>query len=147
MLASNAGADSGRPAPADPDLLSPQHDCEFFFEVNATSQTYAPDPNLSVRIDNGSTSRDVVIMLSTEGATSDRSTKLGVRYSIDGGPFNVNGPEFLFSDTTFQTHTNMSIVALGPGSHTIVPGYVIFGSGAGSLLFRCISVEAGRRRA
>lgn len=144
-LARAGGASTGRQIPPASKLTSPRHDCEFFLPVNVTSHFYAADPDLSVAINNGSARRDVVIQLSAEGATTDSSTIMGARYSIDGGTFDVHGPELFSSGSNLETHTNMSIVALGPGLHTIVPGYVIWsGQGTGQVLFRCLSVEFGR---
>jgi hypothetical protein len=137
------GVDRKRPAGAG--LTSARHDCELFLPVNVTNDIYAADPDLRVVINNGSARRDVVIQLSAEGLTTDGSPTIGVRYSIDGGPFDVHGPEFFISEPNLETHTNMSIVALGPGPHTIVPGYVIWsGEGTGQVLFRCLSVSFGR---
>jgi hypothetical protein len=148
-LARAGGADAGRQVPAAAGLTSPRHDCELFLPVDVTSHIYTPDPNLGVTINNGDARRDVVIQLSAEGATTETTirgkTIIGLRYSVDGGSFDVHGPEFFFSEPNFETHTNMSVVPLGPGSHTIVPGYVIWtGEGTGQVLFRCLSVEFGR---
>jgi hypothetical protein len=127
------------------DLISARHDCETFVPADVVDHIYAPDPDLRVRINNGKIRRDVVIQLSAEGATTQGTPMIGVRYSIDGKPFNVHGPEFFFSEPNFETHTSMSIVALGPGSHTIVPGYVVLtGEGTGQILFRCLSAAIGR---
>jgi hypothetical protein len=144
-LARTRDAGRHRQAPAAAELTSARHDCELFLPVDVTSDIYASDPDLSVTINNGNARRDVVIQLSAEGATTEGAPTIGVRYSIDGGSFDVHGPEFFFSEPNFETHTNMSIVALGPGFHTIVPGYVIWsGEGAGQVLFRCLSVAFGR---
>ena len=144
-LAGTARQAPRRPVPTSRERLSARHDCELFLPANVTRHVYVADQALTATIDNGSARRDVIMQLSAEGATTDEATIIGVRYSIDGGRFDVHGPELFVSEPNFETHTNISIMSLGPGRHTISPGYEIWaGGGTGQLLFRCLTVEFGR---
>ncbi|HEX3035914.1 MAG TPA: hypothetical protein VHT73_12440 [Thermodesulfobacteriota bacterium] len=122
-----------------------QRDCSFSSRgFNSTS--YIVDPDISVSVNNGTSTRNCILTYSSEvGATP--GDQVSVAYKVDGVACTVNGPEYFHIGNTssqFETHTNVTVRTLGPGAHTIIPCLRfndLGGGGNGTVIFRCMTVE------
>ena len=126
-------------------IPSSQADCDFD-EVSTTSFVPAQVPNSIVSVNNGFLARTCIIQFSSQGGTFPTSEQIRIRYSVDGGACTSFGPEeHLFPSNIIDTLTNISVLDLGPGKHTIQPCFSRSG-GAGApptaiLQNRCLTVE------
>ena len=125
-----------------------QQDCGF--DVRMTSSTsFVLVPGSIVTVQNGFSYRNCVIQFSAE-ADATPNDFVGIRYSIDGGACSVFGPQIFHAPGAIapggtETHTNISVVQLGSGVHTIQSRFVLFDNapvgGTAILGFRCLVVE------
>ena len=121
-----------------------QQDCDLD-QHSTISQTYGFVPGSIVTVQNGSLLRQCVIQFSAT-VSSPSDDLIGITYSIDGGACTTFGPEAFHEGSNTETHTNISVVQLGQGVHTIQPCWVLIdldfsGGGTAYLAQRCLIVE------
>jgi hypothetical protein len=121
-----------------------QADCAFTLR-SFSGGAFIPDPDLFITVANGSATRVVILQLSAEAAVNTSGTRLNLRFSVDGGPASVFGPEFFSGDTIFSTRTAIVLPVTGGGLHSYRPFWQQSGGGTGSVFFRCFTGEARTR--
>jgi hypothetical protein len=98
-------------------------------------------PNSVVTINNGSSSRKVVVTFSAEIIFMDDGDSSMLGFRIDGGSCVFGGPQ-IFSRGTFatDTHTVVHVFTIGTGTHTIRPCWAVIPDGDGAQF-----ISVGRR--
>jgi hypothetical protein len=132
-----------------PDIPAGQRDVDLNIQTTFASPTPVPIPGSAVSINNGTTTRNVIVTFSSDAIVGDIGDLLFYSVSVDGGGCFVSGPQALADRTTFDSHTLVSVFSLGPGVHTIQPCFRVVpdgdGNQGGSVGFRALTVE-GRTR-
>ncbi len=109
----------------EPAIPGAQDDFDQDFQATS-SNALAFIPNSQVTIDNGTSTRNVVVTFSAEAQVTDPPDVFILAFSVDGGACTVGGPvSFTITKNAGifpqDTRTAMHILSIGPGSHTIRP--------------------------
>ncbi len=115
-------------------IPSSQRDVEF--NSSSTASTgFAAIPNSQVTIDNGTSTRNVVITLSADARVSDSPDIFLLGFRVDGGLCTGAGPQRFARSTLLETRTAVHVLSIGSGVHTIQPCWAKFddGDGLGSI--------------
>ena len=101
---------------------------------------------LSVTINDGSSSRNIVAFTSLDGNVSPNA-EMRLSWSVDGGAVSdyTFGPGNIAENQQFDgTRTVMDVIPLGPGTHTLTPEVRLSGisSTSGIVDRLCVVAEA-----
>jgi hypothetical protein len=90
-------------------------------------------PNSVVTINNGTSSRKVVVTFSAEVAFQDAGDAFLLGFRIDSRSCAFGGPQ-IFSQSTFvvDTRTAVHVFSVGSGTHTIRPCWAVIPDGGGA---------------
>jgi hypothetical protein len=137
-----------RAIPVEPDIPSGQRDVDSDFQ-STTSTGFVIIPGSRVTINNGSSTRQVVVTFSSESRVSDFNDTFQLVFNIDGAGCNGSGGPEIFDvhnfTGNFATRTAAHVFTLGPGTHDIRPCWSKFDDGDGigdiAVWFRSLTAE------
>jgi hypothetical protein len=116
----------------------------------SNSTSFVDIPNSVVTINNGTSTRNVVVTFSAETLLLDPGDAFLLAFRIDSGSCVVRGPQ-VFSEgiAGVQTRTAVHLFTIGPGTHSIRPCWAVLPDGDGAQFivvnFRTLTAE-GRTR-
>ena len=118
-------------------------DCDFSLDSYPAGGAFAPDPDILLTVNNGTDPRNVIIQYSAEARVTTAGGRLDLRWSVDGAAPIITGPEFFTGDTLISTRTQISVVSLSAGVHTLRPFLRYSGpaGSSGAIFFRCGTAE------
>jgi hypothetical protein len=94
------------------------------FDVQSTTSTsFVNIPNSVVTIDNGTSTRTVVVTFSAVSQVGDPGDIFVLAFRIDNSLFctATGGPLSFAGSTDVETRTAVHVLTVGPGTHTIRP--------------------------
>ena len=118
--------------------------CAFSVLSNTAANGWRPVTGSAVTINNGSSSRHVVLNFNADAGV-DSLAEIRVGYSVNGGSVTTPGAQNFANHTQYwETRHNMVVMYLPPGTHTIQPYWRISGATGknGVIASRCITAEA-----
>jgi hypothetical protein len=125
---------AGGPEPGTGELAAiPGSQQDVDFPVANTTSTVSVDiPSSVVTINNGTSTRNVVVTFSADVHVSDAGDVFVLGFRVDAGSCSFQGP-FLFTRSTVQdTRTVVHVLSIGPGTHTIKPCWHVAPDGDGA---------------
>ena len=117
-----------------------QRDVEIGDFQSTTFTTFVNIPNSQVTIDNGTSTRNVVVTFSADAHVTDPGDIFQLGFRIDSGSCDAGGPSAFTASTLFETRTAVNVFTIGPGTHTIRPCWGVFADGDGAQ-----AIELNRR--
>jgi hypothetical protein len=132
----------------EPDIPGGQRDVDSDLQ-STNSIGFVVIPGSRVTIDNGSSTRQVVVTFSAESLVSDFNDVFQLVFAIDGAFCDRSGGPELFDvhnfTGRFATRTAAHVFKLGPGIHSIRPCWSMLDDGDGigdiSVWFRSLTAE------
>jgi hypothetical protein len=132
----------------------PASQLDFDTDVASTiSQSFVNMPNSQVTINNGTSTRNVVVTFSAEARVLDTDglrDSFVLAFRIDSNlACTAGGPQVFTNSIAVETHTAVHVFSIGPGTHTIRPCWRVLpddDSGQSIQVFSRTLIAEGRTR-